>query len=228
MTKAEYPVAEQQSREPPLTTELPAFVMREPWLDLKMRMWLTMLMVDTPTAIGFAFTWLWFSGSSSDGIGAFRTHFPGFRHADGTLDFQRFRASLRPAGCAIAGSRVNLSLAAQHGGLAPGDWGGLLVRWWFENSRAYLYYFFIVNDCQFVAGHVRMVPRDRSNGGEVFVRCAFPYKAIVNFLISRVIMSMSLHEKVFLWRVRFWLRMNAGGVLNTCKSNGIGWSLLRP
>ena len=136
-------------------------------------------------------------GVYSDGIGAFRTHFPGFRHADGTLDFQRFRASLRPAGCAIAGSRVSLSLAAQHGGLAPGDWGGLLVRWWFENSRAYLYYFFIVNDCQFVAGHVRMVPRDRSNGGEVFVRCAFPYKAIVNFLISRVIVSMSLHEKVF-------------------------------
>ena len=121
-------------------------------------------------------------GVYSDGIGAFRTHFPGFRHADGTLDFQRFRASLCPAGCAIAGSRVSLSLAAQHGGLAPGDWGGLLVRWWFENSRAYLYYFFIVNDCQFVAGHVRMVPRDRSNGGEVFVRCAFPYKAIVNFL----------------------------------------------
>ena len=92
-------------------------------------------------------------GVYSDGIGAFRTHFPGFRHADGTLDFQRFRASLCPAGCAIAGSRVSLSLAAQHGGLALGDWGGLLVRWWFENSRAYLYYFFIVNDCQFVAGH---------------------------------------------------------------------------
>ena len=53
------------------------------------------------------------------------------------------------------------------------------------------------------------------------MRCAFPYKAIVNFLFSRVIVSMSLHEKVFLWRVRFWLRMNAGGVLNTCKSNGI-------
>ena len=71
-----------------------------------------------------------------------------------------------------------------------------------------------------------MVPRDRSNGGEVFVRCAFPYKAIVNFLILRVIVSMSLHEKVFLWRVRFWLRMNAGGVLNTCKSNGIHQALL--
>ena len=120
---------------------------------------------------------------SYDGvIDGFRSRLARFRHADGTLDFQRFRASLRPAGCAIAGSRVNLSLAAQHGGLALGDWGGLLVRWWFENSRAYLYYFFIVNDCQFVAGHVRMVPRDRSNGGEVFVRCAFPYKAIVNFL----------------------------------------------
>ena len=25
-----------------------------------------------------------------------------------------------------------------------GEW------WWFENSRAYLYYFFIVNDCQFI------------------------------------------------------------------------------
>ena len=72
-----------------------------------------------------------------------------------------------------------------------GEW------WWFENSRAYLYYFFIVNDCQFVAGHVRMVPRDRSNDDGVFVRCAFPYKAIVNFLISRVIMSMSLHEMFF-------------------------------
>ena len=28
-----------------------------------------------------------------------------------------------------------------------------------------------------------------------------------------------LFMKGFLWRVRFWLRMNAGGVLNTCKSN---------
>ena len=160
-------------------------------------------------------------GVYSDGIGAFRTHFPGFRHADGTLDFQRFtRCSCGP-GCADRDRAVSLSLAAAQRvvRLVPvrevGEW------WWFENSRAYLYYFFIVNDCQFVAGHVRMVPRDRSNGGEVFVRCAFPYKAIVNFLISRVIVSMSLHEKVFLWRVRFWLRMNAGGVLNTCKSNGI-------
>ena len=51
---------------------------------------------------------------------------------------------------------VGLSLAAQHGGLAPGDWGGLLVWWWFENSRAYLYYFFIVNDCQSVLRPARV------------------------------------------------------------------------
>ena len=56
--------------------------------------------------------------------------------------------------------------------------------------------------------------------GGVFVRCAFPYKAIVNFLIFESHMLV-LFMKGFLWRVRFWLRMNAGGVLNTCKSNGI-------
>ena len=27
-------------------------------------------------------------------------------------------------------------------------------------------------------------------------------------------------------RVRSWLRMNAGGVLNTCKSNGLRWNLV--
>ena len=66
-------------------------------------------------------------------------------------------------------------------------------RWWFENSRAYLYYFFIVNDCQFIVRSFAS-GREALKDGEVFVRCAFPYKAIVNFLISRVIMSMSLHE----------------------------------
>ena len=42
--------------------------------------------------------------------------------------------------------------------------------WWFENSRAYLYYFFIVNDCQFIAATLTRGAEDRSNGGEVFVR----------------------------------------------------------
>ena len=145
----------------------------------------------------------------------------GFRHADECVAPQGFLRGLRNADLRKWTGSCKLIPCCRSASVRftpdceVGEW------WWFENSRAYLYYFFIVNDCQFVAGHVRMVPRDRSNGGEVFVRCAFPYKAIVNFLISRVIMSMSLHEKVFLWRVRFWLRMNAGGVLNTCKSNGI-------
>ena len=34
--------------------------------------------------------------------------------------------------------RVSLHLAAQHGGSAPEVRDGLLVWWWFENSRAYL------------------------------------------------------------------------------------------
>ncbi len=41
-----------------------------------------------------------------------------------------------------------------------------------------------------------VVPRDRSNDDEVFVRCAFPYKAIVNFLILRVI-QLVLFMKFF-------------------------------
>ena len=61
--------------------------------------------------------------------------------------------------------------------------------------------------------------REALKDGGVFVRCAFPYKAIVNFLVFES--HMLAFCKVFLWRVRFWLRMNAGGVLNTCKSNGI-------
>ena len=98
-----------------------------------------------------------------------------------------------------------------------GEW------WWFENSRAYLYYFFIVNDCQFIVRSFAS-GREALKDGEVFVRCAFPYKAIVNFLIFES--HMLAFCKVFLWRVRFWLRMNAGGVLNTCKSNGIHQALL--
>mgnify|MGYP000358662441 CR=1 FL=1 len=159
MTKAEYPVAEQQSREPPLTTELPAFVMREPWLDRKMRMWLTMLMVDTPTAINFAFTWLWFSGSILMVSALSGRYFPGFRHADGTLDFQRFTRRSCGPGCADRDRAVSLSLAAAQRvvRMVPdcevGEW------WWFENSRAYLYYFFIVNDCQFIVRSLRVAGR---------------------------------------------------------------------
>ena len=76
---------------------------------------------------------------------------------------------------------VGLSLAAARrvvprlGFLEAGEW------WWFENSRAYLYYFSIVNDCQFIVRSFAS-GREALKDGEVFVRCAFPYKAIVNFL----------------------------------------------
>ena len=59
--------------------------------------------------------------------------------------------------------------------------------------------------------------------GEVFLRASFLKDVLVNFCFEGHL-SMSL--RVFLWRVRFWLRMNAGGVLNTCKSNGIHRALL--
>ena len=92
-------------------------------------------------------------GDGFGGCGVGRAWFVKFRHADGTLDFQRFtRCSCGP-GCADRDRAVSLSLAAAQRvvRLVPvrevGEW------WWFENSRAYLYYFFIVNDCQFVAGH---------------------------------------------------------------------------
>ena len=88
----------------------------------------------------------------SGGVGDFRMVFPGFRHAGGGVCLQRFRVLPCLRGCAGAGSRVCLSLAARHGGPAPMVRGGLLARWWFENSRAYLYYFFIVNDCQSIVG----------------------------------------------------------------------------
>ena len=82
-----------------------------------------------------------------------RLWFVKFRHADGTLDFQRFTCRSCGPGCADRDRAVSLSLAAAQRvvRMVPvrevGEW------WWFENSRAYLYYFFIVNDCQFVAGH---------------------------------------------------------------------------
>ena len=51
-------------------------------------------------------------------------------------------------GCVEPVCAVSLSFAAaqrvvpRSGFRKVGEW------WWFENSRAYLYYFFIVNDCQ--------------------------------------------------------------------------------
>ena len=52
--------------------------------------------------------------------------------------------------CAGGWFRVSYSFAAAQRvvllleGYEVGEW------WWFENSRVCLYYFFIVNDCQFI------------------------------------------------------------------------------
>ena len=51
------------------------------------------------------------------------------------------------------------------------------------------------------------------------MRASFLKDVLVNFCFESHMLV--LFTRVFLWRVRFWLRMNAGGVLNTCKSNGI-------
>ena len=99
------------------------------------------------------------AGDGFGGCGVGRAWFVKFRHADGTLDFQRFtRCSCGP-GCADRDRAVSLSLAAAQRvvRLVPvrevGEW------WWFENSRAYLYYFFIVNDCQFIVRSLRVAGR---------------------------------------------------------------------
>ena len=58
--------------------------------------------------------------------------------------------------CVAGRCAVGLSLAAAQrvvprlGFPEVGEW------WWFENSKAYLYYFFIVNDCQSVLRPARV------------------------------------------------------------------------
>ena len=86
-------------------------------------------------------------------------YFVKFRHADGVQCFQRFTWDLQTTICAFPAFRVSLSLAAAQRvartspGREVGEW------WWFENSRAYLYYFFIVNDCQFIVRPFRVAGR---------------------------------------------------------------------
>ena len=82
---------------------------------------------------------------------------PGLSSFDTPME--RFtRCSCGP-GCADRDRAVSLSLAAAQRvvRMVPvrevGEW------WWFENSRAYLYYFFIVNDCQFIVRSLRVAGR---------------------------------------------------------------------
>lgn len=121
-------------------------------MELVMQFALRLSVGDTPFGVCFWFMWSLFSCSGL----AVRPFGGRFRHAEESLCFQRFPTVSACPGCVESDCAVGLSLAAQHGGLAPGDWGGLLVWWWFENSRAYLYYFFIVNDCQSVLRPARV------------------------------------------------------------------------
>ncbi|KAB5838730.1 hypothetical protein GA633_08835, partial [Bifidobacterium adolescentis] len=77
----------------------------------------------------------------------------GFRHADECVAPQGFLRGLRNADLRKWTGSCKLIPCCRSASVRftpdceVGEW------WWFENSRAYLYYFFIVNDCQFVAGH---------------------------------------------------------------------------
>ena len=44
----------------------------------------------------------------------------------------------------------------------------------------------------------------------------------LNEFVNKTVTSPEDDETILNMRVRSWLRMNAGGVPNTCKSNGVG------
>ena len=73
-------------------------------------------------------------------------------------------------GCVRAGVGVSFSLAARHGVLPLGAGASGPVRWWFENSRACLYYFMQVNDCQSAVRFPLGSGRGALKVGGVFVR----------------------------------------------------------
>ena len=73
-------------------------------------------------------------------------------------------------GCVWAGVGVSFSLAARHGVLPLGAGASGPVRWWFENSRACLYYFMQVNDCQSAVRFPLGSGRGALKVGGVFVR----------------------------------------------------------
>ena len=67
--------------------------------------------------------------------------------------------SFRACGVARARVPVYVYLLLPDGGAFRPVPGARAARWWFENSRAYLYYFFIVNDCQFIVRSLRVAGR---------------------------------------------------------------------
>ena len=150
------------------------------------------------------------------------------RHAGGVLVLQGFvRGGLR---CGRSGCKL-FSCCRTAGRFLRKACLVVLV-WWFENSRACTVLLKLWNlfgsvfYCQ--SGRRPMFWSGTRGGLMVSGVLFFGFSVLVNMRIpvSLCCESRSVFRKVFLWRVRFWLRMNAGGVLNTCKSNGIRPSLL--
>ena len=107
---------------------------------------------DTPCGVCFWFVW-----SLSSGSGPVLRPFGGvFDTPVDALFSNGLRGPREGTGCVESVCAVSLSFAAAQrvvprpGFREVGEW------WWFENSRAYLYYFFIVNDCQSIVRFSRV------------------------------------------------------------------------
>ena len=107
---------------------------------------------DTPCGVCFWFVW-----SLSSGSGPVLRPFGGVCDTPvDVLSCNGFGGVSGVPGCVEPVCAVSLSFAAAQrvvpcpGFRKVGEW------WWFENSRAYLYYFFIVNDCQSIVRFSRV------------------------------------------------------------------------
>ena len=90
----------------------------------------------------------------------------------------------------------------------------MIPAWWFENSRALIVLlinslFLLPDFCPVCIGAVFLC------GSCDFMSWDCQW-CLIRAIDGSQASSFFLD---FLWRVRFWLRTNAGGVLNTCKSN---------
>ena len=104
-------------------------------------------------------SWVWFGPVSGC-----------FRHAGVCVCFQWFWGCSCGSGLRVCRCWCKFSLAARHGVLPLGAGASGPVRWWFENSRACLYYFMQVNDCQSAVRFPLGSGRGALKVGGVFVR----------------------------------------------------------
>ena len=110
-------------------------------------------MVATRPGVGL---WWGFSGGPVPCGGVRRPFSRVFDTPVDALFSNGLRGPREGTGCVESVCAVSLSFAAAQrvvprlGFRKVGEW------WWFENSRAYLYYFFIVNDCQSIVRFSRV------------------------------------------------------------------------